>query len=166
MPNSENDHAVELEILKQRLENHREYVSRQWQYYATFILLNGLIINAVKDLSITASLAVRVLAMAFVISSGVFFYLVRWTNMRIQRNAAKTNELAQKLATQNLIEIPRTSEGITPWMLVSIVAFTVCWLIWLFSFSTKIGVLSVFLFVVIVVNSLLSTKRSDQGDAQ
>jgi len=159
MPNSENDRAVELEILKQRLESHREYVSRQWQYYATFILLNGLIINAIKDLSTTASLTVRVLAMAFLISSGVFFSLVRWTNMRIERNAARTNELARKLKQQNLIEIPGAFNGITPLVLVSIVAFTVCWLIWLFGVSPKFGLAGAISFILIVANSLRSARK-------
>jgi len=159
MPDKENNHSVELEILKHRLENHRQYVSRQWQYYATFVLLNGLALNAVKEQYAASSVA-RTLAIAFAITSAVFFYLVRWTDMRIQRNAVKINELARKLASQDLIELPGKFEGITIWVLVSIVAFTVCWLIWLLSVSRKIGLVSAFLFILIVANSLLSTPKT------
>lgn len=153
MESNENDRAFALEILKQRLENHREYISRQWQYYAAFILLNGLLINAVKDLSKTDTLMVRALGIAFVITSAVFFHLISWTKFRIHRNAARINELAK----QDLIEVPKAHESITLWLLVSIISFTLCWLIWLFSIDLTVSIVSCLLFVLIAGNSLRST---------
>lgn len=160
MENNENDKAFDLEILKQRLENHREYISRQWQYYAAFILLNGLLINGVRDLSKTDTLTVRALGIAFVMTSAVFFHLISWTKMRIHRNASRINELAK----ENIIEVPKARESITLWLLVSIVAFTLCWLIWLFSIDLTVSLVSCLLFIVIAGNSLLSTRTWDKGE--
>jgi hypothetical protein len=152
---NESDLSLTSEVLKQRSDNHREYVSRQWQYYATFILLNGLLINAVKDLGAINALLVTALGLAFVTTSAVFFHLINWTKMRIHRNAVRINELTG----QSLIEIPEWHEGIAPWLLFSILVFTICWLIWLFRSGWAALSLGVFLFVFIVVNSLLSTRR-------
>jgi hypothetical protein len=155
MAQSENNPSLTPEILKQRFDNHREYVSRQWQYYATFILLNGLLINAVKDLGAIDPLLVTALGLAFVTTSAVFFHLINWTKMRIHRNAVKINGLAG----QSLIEIPKWHEGIAPWLLFSILIFTICWLIWLFRSGWVALLLGVFLFVFIVGNSFVSTVR-------
>jgi hypothetical protein len=155
MEQSENNLPLPSEMLKQRFDNHREYVSRQWQYYATFILLNGLLINAVKDLGATDALLVTALGLAFVTTSAVFFHLINWTKMRIHRNAVRINELTR----QSLIETPKWHEGIAPWLLFSILVFTICWLIWLSRSGWVALLLGVFLFVFIVGNSLLSTRR-------
>lgn len=155
MGQSENNLSLTSEILKHRSDNHREYVSRQWQYYATFILLNGLLINAVKDLGAINALLVTALGLAFVTTSAVFFHLINWTKMRIHRNAIRINELTE----QSLIEIPKWHEGIAPWLLFSILIFTICWLIWLFRSGWVALLLGVFLFIFIVGNSLFSTRR-------
>lgn len=147
--------SVTLEVLKQRLENHRGYIARQWHYYAAFILLNGLLINAVKDLAPINALLLIALGLAFVTTSAVFFHLINWTQMRIHRNAIRINELTD----QNLIEIPNPYEGVTPWLLFSILVFTVCWLIWLFLNGLVASLLGILLFTFIVGNSLWSTRK-------
>jgi hypothetical protein len=155
---NESNSALALEILKQRFENHRQYVSRQWQYFAAFILLNGLLVSAVKDLDKLNASAVKALGLAFVTTSAVFFHLILWTNLRIHRNAARITELA----AQDLIEIPKGHEGITPWLLVSVFAFTVCWLVWLFAISWTVSLVGSLLFILIVGMSVRAS-RKDRG---
>lgn len=155
MENTENKISLIKEILTQRLQSHREYISRQWQYYAAFLLLNGLVVNAIKELGTATPVLVIALGIATVATSGVFFHLVNWANMRIFRNAVKINELAG----QALIEIPKANEGITPWLLFSIMTFTLCWLVWLFQVGFLASLLGLLLFLFIVGNSILSTRK-------
>jgi hypothetical protein len=163
MAQKENNVLTDSEILKQRLTSHREYISRQWQYYAAFILLNGLLINAVKDLASTSVLLVTALGLAFITTSAVFFHLINWTQMRIHRNAIRVNQLAASLQVkglaQDLIEIPRWHEGITPWLLFSILVFTACWLVWLYNNGLVALFLGVVLFLAIIGSSIWSTRK-------
>jgi hypothetical protein len=155
MSEFERDTTLRKEMLTHRLKNHREYVTRQWQYFASFILLNGLLINAIKDLGAANPLLVTVLGLAFITASAVFFHLINWTDMRIHRNAKCVNQLAG----QDLIELPGPTEGITTWLLFSIVIFALCWVIWLYQIGPLSTLLGIILFAIICGNSLMVTRR-------
>lgn len=142
-------------FLQERIQMHRDYISRQWQYFATDIVLNSLLINAVKDLSTARPLLLAMLGIASIVTSGVFFHLINWTNMRINRNAGKINELAE----ENLVELPSAFEGITPVLLVSTTFFAACWLFWLLPVSLLASLTGGVFFLLIAIYSFTSTRR-------
>ncbi len=143
---------LELEILKQRLENHRDYVSRQWQYFATFILLNGLLVNAFKELGPNNQNLLTGLCIASILTSAVFFHLINWTYARISRNAEKIAEVAG----EPIVEMPRFFEGITPWLQFSILTFSTGWIMWLYQVNFVMFIIGVALFFLLLGISIAS----------
>jgi len=143
------------EILRQRLENHRSYVARQWQYFAVYLLLNGLSLRAAVADGPGDPLLAAVFSTAFIITSAVFFHLIRWTRMHIHRNAERANELAG----QPLIELPPGREGIAHWFQLSVVAFGACWCVSLYQAWRAASFAGAALFVLLIGYSLISTRR-------
>jgi hypothetical protein len=143
---------LQMEMLKERLENHRGYVSRQWQYFATFILLNGLLVNAFKELGASNQSLLLGLCIASILTSAVFFHLINWTYMRIYRNAGKIAEIAG----EPIVEMPNFWEGITPWLLLSIIAFSGGWIAWLYQVDFPTFVVGTASFLILIAFSIIS----------
>jgi hypothetical protein len=143
---------LQVVILKERLENHRGYVSRQWQYFATFILLNGLLVNAFKELGNSNQSLLLGLCIASILTSAVFFHLINWTYMRIYRNARKITETAG----ESIVEMPNFWEGITPWLLLSIIAFSGGWIAWLYQVDFSTFVIGTVAFLMLIAFSIVS----------
>ena len=142
----------QVEILKQRLENHRGYVSRQWQYFGTFILLNGLLVNAFKELGTSNQSPLLGLCVASILTSAVFFHLIDWTHMRIYRNAKRIAEIAG----EPIVEMPNFFGGITPWLLLSVLAFSGGWITWLYQVDFSTFMICITLFLILIAFSLIS----------
>lgn len=155
MKNQEETLSLAREVLKQRFENHREYVARQWQYFAVYVLLSGLLINAVGVLQSVRPLLMAAIVLPLIINSAVFFHLIRWTRMHIHRNAERINESAG----ETIIELPPGRGGIAYWLLFSIMAFTSSWLIWLYQIWPGASLLGLLLFVLMVGWSFVSLRR-------
>ena len=119
--------------LSLRMDRHQIYVGRQWQYFAAFLVLQGFLLNAAKDLLNTDASIFSALAIASIITTVVFHHMILWTKIRIHRNVRVINELAG----QEFIELPSSSkaQGITFWLSLSMLSFTLCWLILLYSVS-------------------------------
>jgi uncharacterized membrane protein len=144
------------EILRQRLENHRSYVARQWQYFAVYLLLNGVSLKAAGGDGPGHPTVAAAFSMAFIITSAVFFHLIRWTRMHIHRNAERVNELAG----HPLIELPPpSSEGIAHWFQLSVVAFAACWWVSLYLAWRAASFAGAALFALLIGYSLISTRR-------
>jgi hypothetical protein len=144
------------EILRQRLENHRSYVARQWQYFAVYLLLNALSLPASGGDGPRDATRAAVFALAFLITSAVFFHLIRWTRMHIHRNAERANEAAG----QTLIELPPPGrDGIAHWFQLAVVAFAVCWWVSLYQAWRAASLPGAALFALLVGYSFTSTRR-------
>lgn len=143
------------EIFNQRMESHRAFVSRQWQYFAAYLLLNGFLLNAAKDLIEAESALLFALTLASIITSGVFFHLIGWTRMKIFRNAWKI----EVIAGREVIELPGRMEGITPWLQIAVVSFTACWIYWSWQLGVVQFLVAVIAFAVPVVFSSVICHR-------
>lgn len=144
------------QFISERITNHREYISRQWQYFAAFILLNGILLNAIKELSKEEDrVFLLVVSVASVITAGVFLHLVNWTRMRIYRNA----HYLHSVVGRRIIEVPTKFEGIAPALLVSITAFTAAWIVRIYQMTPTVARITAAAYIAIAVYSFASTLR-------
>lgn len=110
----EGSHRIDgwAEVLGALLEQHRFYINRNWQYFGAILLIESLVLNAYADLRTVPGL-LETVSLVSVGLIGIFYHLINWTDMRIDRNAERLNQFARG----ELIEPRRgTLEGLIPWM--------------------------------------------------
>lgn len=118
MPTDGRDSA---ELIGALLEHHRFYINRNWQYFGAILLIDSLVLNAYGDLQGDPNLVFAISTTSVVLVS-IFYHLINWTDMRIDRNAARLNALE----FGQLIESPRgLFEGLIPWMKLGVVVAAV-----------------------------------------
>lgn len=140
------------DITKIRIERHQAYVKRQWEYFLAFLLLQGLLLNAVKDLiNIHTGLFIMI-ATSSILTVIVFNHLVFWVKIRIHRNAKMINRDLK----EEFIELPKIFEfqGITLWLSISMLSYMGCWLVAIYEVIGK--EYTIILFIIIVLLLVLS----------
>lgn len=147
---------TDLDEFSQRMENHRAYVNRQWQYFAAYLIFNGFILNVVKELYDKSQELSSLLVLSSIIISGVSFHLIHWTKMRIYRNAVHINNLSQRV----IFELPRKTRGISFMLELAVLSLAGCWLYWTYTSGWIYTLIGSFFFLVIMIHSILSTKAS------
>jgi hypothetical protein len=114
MPNDAKSGAELLGIL---LEQHRFYINRNWQYFGAILLIDSLVLNAYRDLRNADSL-VATISSTSVVLVAIFYHLINWTDMRVDRNA----ERIKLLPYGEIIERRQgLLEGLILWMKLGIV---------------------------------------------
>ena len=77
------------------LEHHRFYSNRTWQYFGAILLINSLLLRTIKDLKDLPEL-VTLISYVSVIIIGIFYHLINWTDMRIDDNMKRVNQLLKQ----------------------------------------------------------------------
>jgi hypothetical protein len=108
---------VDLEFARALMEHHRFYITRNWQYFGAILLIDSLVFNAYADLRSDDDL-VTTISLTSVALIGIFYHLINWTDMRIDRNAERINSFVGG----ELVEQRRDLlEGLIPWMKLGVV---------------------------------------------
>jgi uncharacterized membrane protein len=141
-----------------RLKNHHAYVTRQWLYFVSFITLNGLAANLIKDLSNQADIQKFVLVgFVLIVVSTVFVHLIIYTHIRIHTNATSLS----KLTGEAIIQLPTPDEGIAYWLLLSITVSTIMWLILIFQLSYHgLGIIAAFWYLAVTISRLHMVEKT------
>ena len=106
------DRSTGRELIGVLLEHHRFYINRNWQYFGAILLIDSLALNAYGELQGDSDLAAAI-SLTSVLLVSIFYHLINWTDMRIDRNAKRLNALG----FGELVESPRGRlEGLIPWM--------------------------------------------------
>jgi FtsH-binding integral membrane protein len=120
---------------EQRFEYHHHLEARQWQYFAAFLLLNSVLLNAFKDIQAAEPRFRIALPVSVIVAVAVFMRLIGRTRRRMRANDVALN----KLAGERILDPgePRTINvaGITFWLYVAMLAITSPWLILLYTTS-------------------------------
>jgi|CXWL01.1.fsa_nt_gi hypothetical protein len=144
------------ELLGILLEQHRHYINRNWQYFAAILLIDSVVFNSYGDLKDSPRLVatVSLSATAFV---GIFYHLINWTDMRIDRNALRVNKLAEAV----LVESPQGAfEGLIPWMKIGVVVAAIPHLFLAGEFGGGWLALELGLFIGTLVLSEVTVRRA------
>lgn len=108
---------VTQELIGFLLEHHRFYINRNWQYFGAILLIDSLVLNAYGELNSNSPLVVAISSTS-VLLVAIFYHLINWTDMRIDRNAYRLNALD----FGELIESPKGRlEGLILWMKLGVV---------------------------------------------
>lgn len=101
------------------LEHHRFYSNRSWQYFGAVLLINSLILNVLKDLK-DESYLIAILSFISIALIAVFYHLLNWTDMRIDMNMQRVNEMLEKK-----VPVPNTFlENSINWSKFAIIVLT------------------------------------------
>ena len=112
-----NDAKPGTELIGFLLEQHRFYINRNWQYFGAILLIDSLVFNAYGDIRSADSL-VATISSTSVVLVAIFYHLINWTDMRIDRNAERIN----RLSFGEIIEGRQgLLEGLILWMKLGVV---------------------------------------------
>lgn len=142
-------------LISSLMEQHRFYVNRNWQFFGGILLVNSILLNSIDSL-LKAPLQLVVVSLSFVLLIGTFYHLINWTNMRIDTNMEKVNELSGKYKT-NFPTSP--FEGMINWMKFAIVVLTLPYYFLTYTVSQYVVAALVFSFLALVVISEVTTFR-------
>lgn len=144
--NSKEDNKDKLSIL---MEHHRFYSNRTWQYFGAILTINSLIFNSLNGLKQESNL-ISVISFMSVFIIGIFYHLINWTDMRIENNMKRINELLE-----SPIPEPKTFlENSTNWSKAGILILTLpySYITYLYyhCIAVLICLIGVFLIIIII----------------
>lgn len=136
------------ELLTKRFDYHFNLDSRRWQYFAAFLILNGLLMNAWdKALQYSTTFAATYCS-ASIWAAIVFLRLISRIRHRIQANTHAINMIVK----ERIFGVPEQSglhlSGITIWLYSTIVAMSVVWLYFLYTLNLYLFLLLLCAFLV------------------
>jgi hypothetical protein len=114
-------------MFKELFQYHRDLVSRQWQYFATFLVVQGLLLNTKQAFENFKGTDPALLSISAILMGGVF---LRWIG-RIRRRTRLVAIWVNELAGEPLLEVYKKGaigvKGITLWLYATILVFTLPW---------------------------------------
>lgn len=116
----------EASIFKARMDYHKDLVNRRWQYFATFVVVTGFLLGSSDKLLALKSPLLEVISIGAIMTSCAFIRLIARARLRLSANARKTNELLGYQILDSATE-GRSIDGISLWLLVSMVFLTIPW---------------------------------------
>lgn len=144
-----------------RLEHHRFYVTRNWQYFGALLLINSVTLNAYDDIKGSTLLA-DAIGVSSLVLFAVLYHLINWTNMRIDMNMPHVNKLLSRPTP-----LPsRWYEGLIAWMKGGMVALAIPYVALLVSLERFSWIFGLTAYVSLVSASELIVFRFRKRSAQ
>lgn len=146
-------------LFAQRFEYHRHLVSQRWQYMATYIILNGLLLAAWEKLGIVSQFK-PVFVTAMLLVGCAFLRLVSRCRRRISENAKALNMLMPEPVLETAGRF-LSLKGITLWLYLCIFSISLPWIAILYSLSKSFFVISAIVYAAVLFSVICpDAKRS------
>jgi uncharacterized membrane protein YesL len=145
---------TDKELVATFLEHHRFYISRNWNYFGGILLVNSVIYNSFDKL-VSNPLLLSSVTISALIVIAVFYHLINWTNMRIDTNMEKVNDLLEKYKT----DFPESVlHGLINWMKLAITILTLPYFILAYQSSLIAFIMGIIIFVGLIITSEMTTR--------
>ena len=143
-------YKLEVETL---LEHHRFYSNRHWQYFGAILLINSLLFTVIKDLAEY----IMVISYPSVLIITIFYHLINWTDMRIESNMKRINNLLDK----PIYEPDTLLENTINWSKAGVIIITFPYFYFLKDNVCLLSLLMI-LFISIIILSEWTRKNFEQ----
>jgi hypothetical protein len=152
---NEQEQINKSQLVSSLLEHHRFYINRNWQFFAGILLVNSILLGSIDSL-LKEPVQLVVVSFSSVLVIGTMYHLINWTNMQIDTNMVKVNNLIGEYK----IEFPVSFfEGLINWMKFAIIILTLPYYFLVYSISIYIVVALVVSFLLLIFISEITTRR-------
>lgn len=147
--------SLNEELIAALLEHHRFYVNRNWNFFGGILLVNSIIFNSIDKILADYTL-LSGLAISAILVIGVFYHLINWTDLRIEMNMEKVNELMKKYKTP----FPKSVfEGMINWMKFAIFILTIPYFFFLNRVNLILLICGIVIFLIMLLISEVVTRK-------
>ncbi|MGH8476263.1 MAG: hypothetical protein ACRER2_10935 [Methylococcales bacterium] len=141
-------------LFEQRFEYHHQLEARRWQYFAASLLLNSILLSALKDIQAADPMFRIALPVSMIVAIAVFMRLIGRTRLRMRENAIALNAVAGQQVLEPGAPGTINIAGITVWLYVAMLAIISPWLILLYTTSLVWFFVVVACFVIYVTRMI------------
>ena len=143
--------SANKEIQQLVIEKHLEYqlalVNRRWQYFATYLLVNGLLFNAWKDAKVSRDAFTILIALGSIVMAIIFLQLTSVASERIEKS-----QVYLLGHSANVFDYPLdgrfTFKSTTILLYFAFISFSTIWFYLLLVSNRLISLFAVMIFVV------------------
>ena len=138
---------LKVMVVQKTIEYQFALVSRRWQYFATYLIVNGLLFNAYSSLKTGDSLFITLLSIGSILTALVFQQLISLATTRLEKSQISLSKFEISIVDYPLNGRPLRLRSETIMLYIALTIIPLGWFYLLFHTNLVIGAITTMIFI-------------------